>query len=84
MFFGLVDAKREQRWIIMMYEKPAAVFAYHTPQCVCITPLVITWCIPDTFNLTAFHHLQKQERNALSSELIGEPCLEAFMVFSST
>lgn len=69
--------RREQRWIIMMYEKRTAVFAYHTPQCLWITQPVITWCIPDTFNFTTFHHSQKQERNSFSPKLSFWSSLES-------
>lgn len=68
MFFSLVEAERDRRWIIMMYEEPTAVFAYwhsaHHPTC---NHLLHSRC--SHFHLSTFHHVKKQERNYLSSNL---------------
>lgn len=60
MFFSLDETEGEQRWIIMMYEN-LQLCVRDAPQRPCITQPAITCCIQDvyTFNLTAFHHLQK-------------------------
>lgn len=60
MFSSLDETERERRWIIMMYEN-LQLRVRDALQRLCITQPAITCCIQDvyTFNLTAFHRLQK-------------------------